>query len=578
MKAENPNYLAIKSSIFTTYHFGFCAINKNRIFIIQKFTIMNKIISLLFLSILFFSEAQTPDKNVALNSIKNYSGAGSNICGYVDSLGNEYALFGWTGGVDIVNVTNPSAPVSVFNIPGLNSIWREIKVNGDYAYITTEAGGATGLQIAYLGNLPAVNVPIVNWAPLINGVPLGRIHALHIDNNKVYLYGATANGGAPIVANIGGLNAANPILIGQYINQQPGAGNAAYVHDGYVRNDTLYSCHIYSGYVNIVKFNNIGDSVNYLAPSITTPTAFPHNTWLNASSKNLFTSDENGGSFLGCYDISNLSNIQEADRIQSQNQSSGSVIHNTHVLKNNVGEFAVTSWYRDGIVVTDVTRPTNIVNVGWYDTYTAGGGSGFDGCWGVYPFLPSGRLVTSGRDNTLHVLTPTYKRACYYEGTVIDSITNLPISNATVIVPQKTVATDLSGAFRTGSVDTSVIISAQKSGYVTKTFTKNLLRAGIVTDIIKLVPIGSGLINSLVARDIELYPNPVEDIFYIKNKFTNAFQYAYKIYDISNRIIVQGAVTNHNQEVSTQNLNNGFYFVSVEENGEEIMKVKLIKY
>jgi choice-of-anchor B domain-containing protein len=536
---------------------------------------MNKIITLLFLSIVFFFTAQTPDKNVALNSIKNYTGAGSNICGYVDSLGNEYALFGWTGGVDIVNVTNPSTPVSVFNIPGPSSIWREIKVNGKYAYITTEAGG--GLKIAYLGNLPAANVPIVNWTPTINGGVLNNIHALHIDNNKVYLYGAGIVNGAPIVANIGGVNASNPSLIGVYHNTQPGAGNNGYVHDGYVRNDTMYPCHIYSGYVNIVKFNNIGDSVNYLAPSITTPTAFPHNTWLNASSKNLFTSDENGGSFLGCYDIANLSNVQEADRIQSQNQNSGSVIHNTHVLKNNVGEFAVTSWYKDGIVITDVTRPTNIVNVGWYDTYTAGSGSGFDGCWGVYPFLPSGRLVTSGRDNTLHVLTPTYKRACYYEGTVVDSITNLPINNAKVIVPQKTVATDLVGAFKTGSVDTSVIISAQKSGYITKTFTKNLLRGAVVNDVIKLVPIGSGLIKSAKAEELSIYPNPAEHAFFIVNQFTNAFTYTYTVNDITGKAVLSGGILDNQQSVSTHQLNKGFYLVSVFENGREISKLKLMK-
>jgi choice-of-anchor B domain-containing protein len=543
---------------------------------------MNKVITFLFLSIGLFYVAQTPDKNVAFNSVKNYSGAGSNICGYVDNLGNEYALFGWTGGVDIVNVTNPNSPVSVFNIPGASSIWREIKVNGDYAYITTEAGG--GLKIAYLGNLPAANVPIVDWAPTIKGGVLNNIHALHIDNNKVYLYGANifVNGinvieGAPIVANIGGVNAANPQLIGVYKNSQPGAGNKAYVHDGYVRNDTLYSCHIYSGYVNVVKFNNVGDSVNYLAPSITTPTAFPHNTWLNASSKNVFTTDENGGSFLGCYDISNLSNVQEADRIQSQNQNSGSVVHNTHVLKNNVGEFAVTSWYRDGIVITDVTRPTNIVNVGWYDTYTAGGGSGFDGCWGVYPFLPSGRLVTSGRDNTLHVLTPTYKRACYYEGTVVDSITNLPIPNASVDVLQKNVVTNLSGQFKTGSVDTQVVITAQKSGYITKTFTKNLSRAGVVNDIIRLAPISSGLINSIVANNIELYPNPVEDVFYIKNQFTNAHQYEYKVIDFSGKIILSGNVYNKSELISTKTLSKGFYLVQMFEDGNEIAKLKLFK-
>jgi choice-of-anchor B domain-containing protein len=532
-----------------------------------KYSIINlhimKKVYLFFVFVMSLSVlSQTADKNVTFKSIKSYTGPGSNICGYVDSLGNEYALFGWTGGVDIVKVTNPTNPVSVFNIPGASSIWREIKVNGKYAYITTEAGG--GLKIAYLGNLPSSNVPIVDWTPTINGNVLGNIHALHIDNNKVYLYGANVVAGAPIVADISGANAANPSLIGVFTNTQPGSGNNAYVHDGYVRNDTLYSCHIYSGYVNIVKFNNIGDSVNYLATPTTTPTAFPHNTWLNQSGKNLFTTDENQASYLACYDISNLSNVSEADRIQSQNPNSNSVVHNTHVLKNSVGEFAVTSWYRDGIVITDVTRPSNLVNVGWFDTFTAAGGGGFDGCWGVYPFLPSGNLVTSGRDSKLHVLTPTYKRACYYEGVVIDSVTNLPISAADVLMPLKNVKSNLMGKFKTGTVDSGLIaISIQKSGYVTKTRNKNMLRGIVATDTVKLVPVSIGIPAESLTSNFSVYPNPAINTLSIENQFTNAHQYEYLVFDIAGKQVLSGYITNNIENVNVMDLKPGFYTIKV---------------
>lgn len=92
----------------------------------------------------------------------------------------------------------------------------------------------------------------------------------------------------------------------------------------------------------------------------------------------------------------------------------------------------MTSWYKDGVVITDVTRPDNMVNVGWYDTYTQGSGDGFKGDWGVFPYLPSGILVVSDINNGLFVLKPTYQRACYLEGVVTDSITGSPIFNATI--------------------------------------------------------------------------------------------------------------------------------------------------
>src|SRR4051812_7878676 len=87
----------------------------------------------------------------------------SNIWGYVDSLGNEYALVGASGGLSIVNVTNPTSPVEIAQMPLANPFspqnsWREVETWGKYAYVTTEAGG--GLQIIDLSKLPGTNLPV----------------------------------------------------------------------------------------------------------------------------------------------------------------------------------------------------------------------------------------------------------------------------------------------------------------------------------------------------------------------------------------------------------------------------------
>src|SRR5688572_30580117 len=59
------------------------------------------------------------------------------IWGYTDETGKEYALVGTKDGVSIVDVSVPSNPTEILFIAGANSIWREIKTNGDYAYVTT---------------------------------------------------------------------------------------------------------------------------------------------------------------------------------------------------------------------------------------------------------------------------------------------------------------------------------------------------------------------------------------------------------------------------------------------------------
>ena len=76
----------------------------------------------------------------------------NDVWGYVDEMGNEYALVGTSKGTSIVNVTNPSNPFEVFWVPGSQSTWRQHSSHGDYAYITTEA--EDGLLIIDLSPLP----------------------------------------------------------------------------------------------------------------------------------------------------------------------------------------------------------------------------------------------------------------------------------------------------------------------------------------------------------------------------------------------------------------------------------------
>jgi len=91
------------------------------------------------MNVTFRAQLQYPNETLA------------NICGYVDSLGNEYALVGAQKGMSIVDVTNPSAPVNLVQIPGPDNLWKEIKVRGKYAYVTSEGG--QGLQIINLSSL-----------------------------------------------------------------------------------------------------------------------------------------------------------------------------------------------------------------------------------------------------------------------------------------------------------------------------------------------------------------------------------------------------------------------------------------
>lgn len=404
--------------------------------------------------------------NVTFRGNLPYTGVLSNIGGYVDSAGNEYALVGWEEGLSIVDVSDPTNPVEKFNVPGITSDWREVKTWQNYAYVTTE-GCCDGLQIINLGYLPD-SIQVKQWkgsGAIAN--QLNTIHALHIDDAYVYLFGSNLFSGAALVVDLA--DPWNP----SYVSYAPGP----YVHDGYVRNDTLWAGHIYDGYFAVI---DVSDKANpTLLATQSTPGQFTHNTWLNDQGNVLFTTDEVNDSYLTSYDISDLNNIQELQRIQIT-PGSGSIVHNTHTLN----DFEVVSWYKDGIAIVDVARPDNMIITGHYDTFLQGTGGGFDGCWGVYPYLPSGTIVASDMSNGLYVLTPTYVRGCYLEGTITDSITGAPLNNALVeILNQNTSRNSaLNGEYKTGLATAGTYdVRISKPGYLTKIISGVQLQNGVLT-------------------------------------------------------------------------------------------------
>lgn len=454
---------------------------------------MKRILLLLLVLINLKSYSQ----NLQLQANLSYgTTALANIGGYVDSLGNEYALVGTLLGLDIVDVTIPANPIIKFTITGPTSEWREVKTYRKYAYVTTE-DGASGLTIIDLSHLPDTiyTKQYLGDGAIIN--QLNTIHALHCDTAKgfLYLYGSNIGSGNSLFINLS--DPWNPVYAGSYTF--PSGGAAAYVHDGYVLNDTMYESHIYSGFFAVV---DVRDKMNpVLLATQTTPTNFVHNTWLSDDHKTLFTTDENSGSFLAAYDISDLANIKELSRFQTA-PGSGAIVHNTHILN----DYAVTSWYKEGVVIVDEARPRNPIEVAHYDTYPSGSGNGFNGCWGVYPFLPSGTIVASDIDNGLFVFTPTYIRGCYLEGTVSDSVSLSLLNGAQIEILSTSIikTSDLAGEYRTGTaVAGSYTIRVSKPGYITKTISNVQLTNGVLTSLnILLTPLETFAFSGTVTDSI----------------------------------------------------------------------------
>ena len=422
---------------------------------------------------------------------------GSDIWGWVDpSTGSEYALVGLNDGFSCVDVSNPSNPVEKFYIPDINSTWRDIKTWGNYAYITTEADA--GLLIVDLSDMTGAtywHVSNFSHPSSGNSVEFTSAHNLFIDENGIcYIFGAkSVNGGNPsdgaIFLDVDA-NPTNPHYLGEWDDE--------YIHDGMVRGDTMYSGCINVGELFIVDVSD-KNNPNTLGTH-STPNAFSHNAWVSDDGDFVFTTDEKSDAFLASYDITDCSNIQEVDRIQS-NPGSLSMPHNVHVD----GNFLITSYYRDGTIVHDITHPNNMIQVAYYDSYS-GSGDGSNGCWGTYPYLPSGNIISSEIDGSsnqtakLMIYERGFAQACYLEGNVTDALSGNSLSGASVEILNTTLAnttsSNLLGDYISGTANAATYdVVFSKTGYLADTLSTSLIN-GVITildaAIQPLVPFNAG--------------------------------------------------------------------------------------
>lgn len=418
--------------------------------------------------------------NLNLVGSRPYTQDLNDIWGWVSAGGTEYALVGTQTGVSIVSLADPSNPTQVQFIPGATSVWRDLKTWGNYAYITCDQGN-DGLLIIDLSTLPG-SVNYINWRPAltINGDTdtLRRAHNLYIDENGVaYIAGANVGVGEPFMLDVN-TNPWLPALLGSV--------PPIYAHDVYARGDTLWTSDIYDGVFSAYNVTNKAAPV--LLGSHSTPNTFTHNTWISDDGNTLFTTDEVNGAYIGSYDVSNTGNITELDRWQPF-ETQNVIPHNVHV-KN---DFIVISYYTDGLIVLDGSRPDNLVEVGRYDTYL-NLGNGFNGCWGAYPFLPSGLILASDINTGFYAFQPAYARACWLEGNVTDTLTSNPIFDVLVEINTTSVFDNskLNGNYKTGyGIAGAYNVTFSKAGYVSKTIAVNLQNNVVTLEDVQLMPLSS---------------------------------------------------------------------------------------
>jgi choice-of-anchor B domain-containing protein len=501
--------------------------------------------------------------NLSLVGQLSYTTDLSDIWGHVDATGKEYAIVGKITGTSIVDISTPSSPVEVFLSNGAPSIWRDLKVWNNHAYIVNETSG--GLKIIDMSSLPGLITSSDVYQFTGVTYPFGSAHDLYIDENGfAYIMGADNGVGGAIILDLNN-NPKVPVEVGRY--------NDYYLHDGMVRGDTLWGGAVNDGFLTVIDVTNKALPVT-LATQVT-PSSFTHNCWISDDGHTLYTTDEKPNAFIAAYDVSDINNIQETDRIQSS-PGEDVIPHNTFVY----GDFLVTSYYRDGVIIHDISNPSIMVEVGHYDTSPIFSGDGFNGCWGVYPYLPSGLIIASDIENGLYVLDPTYSPASFLNGNAIDWATGLPVDGVQVKFVSTTDSsnTNVIGNYQMGVVNAGTYdVTYTKLGYQNKTVSNVVLTAGNTTTVdVVMNPFPISVAEVAAEEIVTIYPSPFKDVLTIElEKETTSLKI--EVLDVAGKIIdVQGAKNTRSIQYKND-YEKGIYFVKVYSNGRLAKTEKVIK-
>ena len=344
------------------------------------------LVTLLFITSLSFGQSVS---NMTLLGTKNdfHSGgtpAGfyySSTWGYTAPNGREYAILGHYAGTTFYDITD--APTTIRNCgtiagPGSTYNYREFKTYDHYAYIVSEGG--QGVQIVDLQYLPDSAHYVKSYT--FSGYT--RSHSISIEGKYLYCNGGNYNNGGVFILDL--TDPVNPVKRGQW--------GTRYVHDCQVKNDTIFAACINDGYLAVLDARN-KDSVK-LIYQYTYPGAVTHNAWVTEDRKYVVTTDEGGSNHAKIWNIQNvLAPVQVMDIAPYET----AMVHNAYIR----GDSLYLAHYRAGVIIYNIQNRNSPVEVGHYDTYP-GTGTAYQGCWNVYPYFASRKLIASDMATGLYVI------------------------------------------------------------------------------------------------------------------------------------------------------------------------------
>jgi len=339
----------------------------------------------------------------------------NDIWGWTDPLdGKEYVILGRTSGTAFIDISDPINPVYLGNLNTntVASLWRDIKVYNNYAFIVSEAG-SHGMQVFDLTNLRDIANPPINFTADAIYTGFGNAHNIVINEESGRAYGVgtnTASGGLHIVDIQDPLN---PTILGTFSAD-------GYTHDAHVVNyigsdpqhqgkEIAFACN--ENNIAIVDVTDPTDAALISSGSYGNA-SYTHQGWLTEDHKYFVVGDELdeyygvvGNTTTYFFNVEDLDNPYLAGTYTS---SSAAIDHNLYI-KDGI---AYQSNYRAGLRMLDLNNIPNAEEIGYFDLYPSSDAAAFNGSWSNYPYFASGVVAVSHIEQGLFLLMPNLPEPC----------------------------------------------------------------------------------------------------------------------------------------------------------------------
>jgi choice-of-anchor B domain-containing protein len=351
----------------------------------------------------------------------------NDVWGWTDPTNDrEYAIIGLSNGVAFVDVTSPTSPVYLGNLPGhtVDSLWRGMKVYRNHLYVVSEAADH-GMQVFDLTRLRGVTTP-QTFTETAHYNNFASAHTINVDEETGFLYVAGSKPNPSRTPNVDTCPGATPTRGGGLhmidVHNPAAPAFAGCVNDDGYTHET--ECLIYRGpdvqhqgreicFSSNEDTLTIVDVTNKAAPLQLSRTGYTgvgytHQGWLTGDQRTFLLNDELDEQHLGLtrnrtyvWDVSDLDAPKQPTVFEG---STGSIDHNLYVR----GLYAFESNYRSGVRVIDVrdAANANLNEVAFFDVYPVDDQALFNGTWSNYPYFASGTVVASGIEQGLFVLRP----------------------------------------------------------------------------------------------------------------------------------------------------------------------------